>query len=164
MAQADNEFRKLLSEAALITEPEIFAVTGVLARISNQSKFLLTLNNGQTVKLDVEAVKTAKKIAASVGALVVRLELESKLLTEGMRDILSGWNGIPTGATFPHTTVASLDQRASGAVPFLMAAPHQANPETMEALAYGAVNRTYITAYDWTSDHHTIMKAQADQQ
>jgi hypothetical protein len=48
--------------------------------------------------------------------------------------------------------------------PFVAAMPHQASRETIAALhSPHYVTRTYYSAYDWTTDNHTVMKAHADQ-
>jgi hypothetical protein len=138
MTKSQSDFQTLLSEAPIAPhtpEADIVTVVGILGRITDPERFLLTLPSGQSETLDVAAVKSAKKVASAIGSLV-ELELYADLVPQHMR--------------------------AQGISPFVAALPHQADPRVMAALALSGT-RTYITAYEWTSDNHTVFKVRADQ-
>jgi hypothetical protein len=138
MTKAQGDFQKLLSEAAVAPDArnaDTVTVVGILGRTTAPERFVLTLPSGRSETLDVAAVKSAKKVASAIGSLV-ELELDAKLVPEHMR--------------------------TQSISPFVAALPHQADPAVMAALALSGT-RTYITAYEWTSDHHTVFKVRADQ-
>ena len=52
--------------------------------------------------------------------------------------------------------------QGGGAVPFVAAFPRQADPATIAALALLSGPRTYLSAYEWTSDNRAIYSAFAN--
>ena len=139
MTKSQSEFQTLLSEAPVAPhaqEADTVTVVGILGRTTNPERFVLTLPSGRSETLDVAAVRSAKKVASAIASLV-ELELDAKFVPEQMR--------------------------AQGISPFVAALPHQADPRVMAALAIPGTRRTYITAYEWTSDNHTVFKVKADQ-
>src|SRR5580704_11645929 len=91
MAKNDSEFQKLLGEAPMAADT--VTVVGILARTPDAACFNLTLPDGQTVTLDVDAVKSAKAIAGAIGQSLVQLELDAKRAPESMRDLRPGGPG-----------------------------------------------------------------------
>jgi hypothetical protein len=90
MAKDESDFRKLLSEAPMAPNPDTVTVVGILARTSDVACFVLTLPDGRSVTLDVDAVKSAKTIAGAIGQSVVQLELDAKRVPESVRDLRPG--------------------------------------------------------------------------
>jgi hypothetical protein len=91
MAKNDSEFQKLLGEAPMAADT--VTVVGILARTPDAACFNLTLPDGRTVTLDVDAVKSAKTIAGAIGQSLVELELDAKRVPESMRDVRPGGPG-----------------------------------------------------------------------
>jgi hypothetical protein len=86
MAEDKSDFQKLLSEAPVASSADTVTVVGTLSRTPDAARFMLTLADGRSVTLDVSAVKSAKKIAGSIGQPMVQLELDSKHVPEGVRE------------------------------------------------------------------------------
>ena len=57
-------------------------VFGVLGRTPDVARFALTLPHGETLSLEVDAVKSAKRVAGTIGQSLVELELDAKRLPE----------------------------------------------------------------------------------
>ena len=87
MAKAESDFQKLLSEAPMAPASETVTVVGALARSADAAHFNLTLPNGRSVTLDVDAVKSAKAIAGAVGQTLVQIELDAKRVPESVTDL-----------------------------------------------------------------------------
>ncbi len=182
MAKSESEFQKMLGEAPMAPNADTVTVVGMLGRTADAARFALTLPDGRTETLDVDAVKSAKAIAGAIGQSVVQLELDAKRVPESLRWFKSGpdhtgvaadtqfgpWGPLHGGGVSPPKE--RIETLAAGGLaqhaPFVAASPHQADPATMHALAFygGFGSRTYFTAYDWTTDHHTVLKPFADTQ
>jgi len=94
MAKDESDFQKLLSEAPMAPSADTVTVVGVLARTADAARFMLTLPDGRSVTLDVDAVKSAKPIAGAIGQTVVQLELDPKHVPENLRPVgVAGWTG-----------------------------------------------------------------------
>jgi hypothetical protein len=151
MANEENDFSKLLRDAAMAPDADTVTVVGTLARTHDTGKFVLTLPGGQAETLDVAAVKSAKTIAGAIGQPVVQLELDAKRVPEKMRDEMKraplnplywpygfgplgpfGAQGGPYGPS--GTPVGALGDPSYA--PFVAALPHQADPATIAALRY----------------------------
>jgi hypothetical protein len=100
---ADNsEFQRLLSEAPMASNADTVTVVGILARTGDAERFVLTLAGGRSVTLDVDAVKSAKKIAGAIGQAMVQLELDAKKAPENVREFRPELNyKIPAAETHP---------------------------------------------------------------
>lgn len=164
MPKDQNEFRKLLSEAPAAPDTDTVTVVGALARTANTELFLLTLPNGRTETFNVAAVISSRRIAGMVGQALVELVLDAKQVPESVRNILSDWGPNPalSRGSLGAGTHANKDVFESTVAPFVAATPHQVHPATMAALALFGGTRTYLTAYTWTGDHHTVFKAHTD--
>jgi hypothetical protein len=176
MAKDEGDFRKLLSEAPMAPDADTVTVVGILARAPDAAQFVLTLPDGRSVALDVDAVKSAKAIAGAIGQSVVQLELDAKRIPENlMRPLKSGpdwklayidhpqlgpWGNPGGGSGSPPKerieTAGGLGQLS----PFVAAMPHQAPPGTIEALIqHPGIHKsvpqdlTLIPYYPWTGDH-----------
>jgi|HubBroStandDraft_4_1064222.scaffolds.fasta_scaffold62295_3 hypothetical protein len=178
MAKDEGDFRKLLSEAPMAPDADTVTVVGILARTPDAARFVLTLPDGRSVALDVDAVKSAKAIAGAIGQSVVQLELDAKCIPENlMQSFKSGpdWTvayidhpqlgpwGNPGGGSGspPKERIETHPPGGLGQVsPFVAAMPHQAPPGTIEALIqhpgiqkYPPQDLTLIPYYPWTGDH-----------
>jgi hypothetical protein len=190
MAKEENEFQKLLSEAPAAPSADTVTVIGALSRTADPARFVLTLPNGQSETLEVAAVKSAKKIAGAIGQSLVELELDAKRVSGDVRKFFLAFNsgnpfkpadgdslgggGFGGGTVVPGRTLiwdiagATGVDRLHAPAPFAAAMPHQVDPAARAALEAWtspfAGTRTYWNAYNWTADHHTIMKAHTDPQ
>ena len=177
MANEENDFAKLLRDAPMASDADIVTVVGILARTHDAAHFMLTLPDGRSVTLEVNAVKSAKTIAGAIGQSVVQLELDAKRIPESLLGYKARLD-VPTGGVNYGTHLAYFDpgggggsnpaieiggDPAAGLMPFVAAMPHHAPHATIEALALLGGTRTYFTAYDWTTDHHTVFKVRLDQ-
>ena len=171
MATNESDFAKLLLDAPMARDADIVTVAGILERTHDTARFMLRMSDGRSVVLDVDAVKSAKTIAGAVGQSLVQLELDAKRVPEGLSSNYKYRDDVPiTGAAGDvHYGTGLFDQVGShpaieagvdptaGLAPFV-ARSHHVPDATIHALArFG--NRTYFTAYDWTTDHHLVQKA-----
>jgi hypothetical protein len=179
MAKPDSEFEKLLHEAPMAPDADTVTVIGALTRTADAARFNLTLADGRSVTLDVDAVKSAKAIAGAIGQSLVQVTLDATRVPEiltaailkGRADLpqhtgwldagnVGGGGGLPTGS---HPQIEAIDPRVELS-PFVAASPHHAHPGTIAALAAFSGPRTYLTSpYYWAYDHHVVMKAHTDQ-
>jgi hypothetical protein len=88
VANEQSDFRKLLEEAPAVPDVDTLTVVGFLGRTADPARFVLTLPDGRSETLDVAAVKSAKKVASTIGQAVIELELDAKRVPEGLRDRL----------------------------------------------------------------------------
>jgi hypothetical protein len=102
-----ESFAELLKAAPKATTDAGIALVGTLSQTDDASKFTLTLSSGQTVTLDVAAVKRHAVIGNADGRPVVRIEVD--------------------GANLPKTSTNS-------ALPFSLATAHQVAPDVLAAL------------------------------
>jgi hypothetical protein len=160
----ENEFQKLLNEAPAVPDTDTVTVVGVLARTADPARFFLMLPSGHAETLHVAAVRSGRKVAGGIGQPLVELVLDAKQLPENVRNILSGFFPPVTGVGAGTGTHAHKDIFEGTVAPFVAATPHQVHPDILAALAIsGSVGqRTYFNATDWTTDHHTIVKAHTD--
>lgn len=191
MANDATDFAKLLQDAPMAPDPDTVTLVGLLARTHDPAHFMLTLTDGRSLKLGVEVVKSAKSLAGAIGQTVVELQLDAKHVHESLRTEQWIGGGIQPGGVHksplmdknpfderikPPSSDPSIGTVAEGVfanagsggdpsalAPFVAASPHHVHRTTIDALA-GFGTRTYFTAYDWTTDHHTVLKAHADQQ
>jgi hypothetical protein len=177
MAKQEGDFAELLQAAPLVADPDTVSLVGILARSSNPAHFVLTLADGHSVTLEVDAVKSAKALAGAIGQSIVQLEIDAKrlpdyLLAGGFKaraDVVKTQLGdvhkplsSDSGGSPPKERVENIGG-LGGFSPFVAAMPHQARPATIEALQLFSL-RTYFTANIWAGDQHHLMKVQADPQ
>jgi hypothetical protein len=175
MTTHESDFAKLLRDAPMARDADTVTIVGLLERTHDAARFMLRMPDGRSVLLDVDAVKSAKTIAGTIGQSLVQLELDAKRVPESLLANYKYREDIPitfaasdahfgTGVHDPigsHPAIEAAVDPTAGLTPFV-AGPHQASHATIHALAsFG--NRTYFTAYDWTTDHHAIQKAHTDQ-
>jgi hypothetical protein len=176
MAKDEGDFRKLLSEAPMAPDADTVTVVGILARTPDAARFVLTLPDGRSVALDVDAVKSAKAIAGAIGQSVVQLELDLKRIPENlMQPLKSGpdwtvafidhpqlgpWGNPGGGSGSPPKERIEIAGGLGQASPFVAAMPHQAPPGTIEALIqHPGIHKgvpqdlTLIPYYPYTGDH-----------
>jgi hypothetical protein len=108
MAEDKSDFQKLLSEAPLASSADTVTVVGTLSRTPDAAHFMLTLADGRSVTLDVNAVKSAKKIAGAIGQSMVQLELDAKHVPEGVREMRPDMN-FKAPAAETHPAIAELN-------------------------------------------------------
>jgi hypothetical protein len=191
MPERHSEFEKLLSEAPMASDADCVTLVGSLARTPDPGCFLLKTSDGRSLKLEVDAVKSAKPIAGGIGQSLVELELDAKRVPKEALGLQAGteasanYIGTPwyqdvglgtrtyfspymwtTDHTIPHKVRADqADFLAAEPSPFAAAMPHQADPATRAFLSSSfAGPRTYLTGSTWTVDHHHVFKVQADPQ
>ena len=177
MANEENDFANLLRDAPLAADADTLSVAGILARSPDPARFVLTLADGQSVTLEVEAVKSAKVLAGTIGQSIVQLEIDAKRVPDSLlagigfkarADVVKTQLGdIPnvlgSGGGSPPKEVIEGIGALGGSSPFVAAMPHQAHPGTIAALERFSL-RTYFNANIWAGDQHHVMKVQADPQ
>jgi hypothetical protein len=82
MAEKKKSFGELVNDAPLATHEDTVTLVGALARSSQEGKFELTLSPGNSVTLDVAAVKNYTLLAGAVGQTLVQVELDRAKLPE----------------------------------------------------------------------------------
>lgn len=85
MASEKKSFSELLEEAPLASSKNTIQITGVLARSREPGKFILTTGEGQTVTLDVEAVKEHRVLSGMIGQTIVQVEVDRDQAPEEIR-------------------------------------------------------------------------------
>jgi hypothetical protein len=76
MAEKKKSFSDLLSEAPLAPAEDTVSLVGALARSSQAGKFVLALSQGNSITLDVDAVKGYQVIGGGVGQLLVQVDVD----------------------------------------------------------------------------------------
>lgn len=71
VANEEHDFATLLHDAPMAPDADTVTVVGTLARTHDAAHFMLTLPDGRSVTLEVNAVKSAKTIAGAIGQSVV---------------------------------------------------------------------------------------------
>jgi hypothetical protein len=99
MTTDNDDFLTLLRDAPMAPNVDTVRVVGVLGRTHDAKHFVLTLPNGRSQTLPVDAVKSARKMAGAIGQSVVELELEAKSLPEGVRELIQ--TGVFNNPAFP---------------------------------------------------------------
>lgn len=74
MASEKQKFEDLLKDAP--KEPATVSLAGTLMQAHERGKFILTMAGGQTVTLEVSAVKSHEVLASSVGQTIVRVDID----------------------------------------------------------------------------------------
>jgi hypothetical protein len=105
MADETKAFSKLLSEAPLSANDDTVSLVGALGRSTQAGKFVLALGPGNSVTLDVDAVKGHHVLGGGVGQLIVQVDIA--------RD------KVPDSVTQQGTQAAM--------APFALATPHHAS-------------------------------------
>jgi hypothetical protein len=82
VADEKKSFKDLLGEAPLASSENTVTLVGALARSSEPDKFVLAIGQGNSVTLDVAAVKSHKVLGGGVGQLLVELEIDSSQVPE----------------------------------------------------------------------------------
>lgn len=83
MAEKENTFKALLSQAPLFQKAETVTLTGSLARSTEADKFALMQSDGSVLMLDIDAVKSHTVIANSFGHSIVQIELAAERMPKG---------------------------------------------------------------------------------
>jgi hypothetical protein len=104
MAYEKQKFEDLLKEAPKAPSADTVSLVGALAQAHEAGKFVLTMAGGQTVTLDVSAVKDHEVMASSVGHVIVRVDIDRAHLP-----VVSG-PGDGTTAVAADTARQGLDQ------------------------------------------------------
>jgi hypothetical protein len=144
----DEDFQKLLSEAPMAANADTVTVVGMLSRTTDASHFVLTLPDGRTAKIEVVAVKAAKKIAGAIGQTMVQLELDAKRVPEGLSEFRAEQPQlhykIPAAETHPASAELSTsfaDQGHTGAF-------DPVNTGSFDHVGTGAFDPTGTGAFD----------------
>jgi hypothetical protein len=156
MADDKQSFSELLKEAPLASDTETVTAFGALARTPDSGKFVLIMANG-SVTLEVDAVKSFRRVGAAIGQILVELQLDAKKLpreleimrgdgsTFGAGGVTLAVVDLPSGGPEKHALTETIEERAGGgfpgggsigggATPYALATPHHAPAQTVEAL------------------------------
>lgn len=126
MAKEDKAFADLVAEAPAAPAEGAVSLVGALAKASEHGKFVLILQDGNTVTLETSAVKGHAVLGASLGRTIVQVEVEAGKVpaisaqpftqaTVAARDFHTlpvdhtGWHDIGTPPGVDHNT-GTLDQ------------------------------------------------------
>ena len=77
MAEEDKSFAALVAEAPPAPAEGVVSLVGTLARSSEHGKFVLILQDGQTITLETAAVKGHAVLGASLGRTIVRVDVDA---------------------------------------------------------------------------------------
>lgn len=99
MAEKKKSFSDLLNDAPLAAQEDTITLVGALARSNQSGKFVLTLGSGNTVTLDVAAVKGYQVMGGAVGQPLVQVEVDREKVPETVQ-----------GQLGPIKTFAGFDQ------------------------------------------------------
>jgi len=95
MADKKKTFNDLLSEAPLAANEDTVTLVGALSRSSQPGKFVLTTSPGNSVTLDVDAVKSHQVIGGGVGQLLVQVDVDRAKVPESATEaVLKSGGGI----------------------------------------------------------------------
>jgi hypothetical protein len=132
MPDEKKSFRELLGDAPAASDT--ISLVGTLSRSHEAGKFVITLADGRSMALNIDAVKEHTVLAGSVGQILVRIEVDSKsvpaeaaLERAGLKSLWEDrtlpWNDIkrPILDTYPgywpDITVPNFDQMVAGPGP-----------------------------------------------
>lgn len=77
MAKEDKAFADLVAEAPAAPAEGTVSLVGALAKASEHGKFVLILQDGNTVTLETSAVKGHAVLGSSLGRTIVQVEVEA---------------------------------------------------------------------------------------
>jgi len=160
MADETKSFSDLLSEAPLAPNEDTVSLVGTLARSNQPGKFVLATSPGNSLTLDVDAVKSHQVIGGGVGQLLVQVDVDRAKVPEsvqgaatplglpvtGVHD-LKGIQDVkhPTLDKYPwEEPVRTHPETDLG--PFALAAPQQAPQSALTAMQ-GAASSALMTVY-----------------
>jgi hypothetical protein len=95
MAEHKKPFGELVNDAPLATQEDTVTLVGALARSNQQGKFVLTLSQGNSVTLDVDAVKNYTVMGGAVGQMLVQVEVDRARLPENLQGNAPQLNSFP---------------------------------------------------------------------
>ena len=71
-----KSFNELLSEAPLASQENTVSLVGALGRSTQSGKFVLILGPGNSVTLDVDAVKGYQVLGGGIGQMLVQVDVD----------------------------------------------------------------------------------------
>lgn len=106
MAREPKSFEDLVNEAPAAPKAGTTSLVGTLAQSSEAGKFVLSLEDGRAITLDVSDVKGHAVLGTSVGMTIVRVDVDSsKIPSMTTPETAAAF----TSPTVDHLTVATLD-------------------------------------------------------
>jgi hypothetical protein len=123
MATDEKSFADLVKEAPATPATGTISLIGTLAQSSEAGKFVLTLQDGRSVTLEIAVVKGHAVLGASVGQTIVRVDVDA-----GKIPTIS-----PDNNSQPLPWVRFADASV-GWMPFSLLAPHQASAQAIAAI------------------------------
>jgi len=170
MASEEKSFDDLVKEAPEAPCGGIISVAGVLAKASEPGKFVLTLQDGNIVTLETDAVKNHTVLGSSLGQTIVRVDIDAGKLPVRDQEFLN-FRSVPAwemsvawldknvildsihNGDVPITGGGPIDPGFVGSLaPFALAVPHHA-PATVVA-AMRSLNRPTFSG--WQDPHKLI--------
>jgi hypothetical protein len=162
MADGTKSFSDLLSEAPLAATEDTVTLVGALARSNQPGKFVLALSQGNSVTLDIDAVKGYQVVGGGVGQLLVQVDVDRAQVPDSVqeaaqpnREILSGIYDYKQPAAdykspildYKHPTLDKYPWEEpvrthpeTDLAPFALATQQQAPPSALSAMQAGATN------------------------
>lgn len=77
MPDSQKSFEALVNEAPLATSERTITLVGALGKSKEPGKFVLTLQSGDSLTLDINAVKAHGVLGSSVGQTLVRIDVDA---------------------------------------------------------------------------------------
>ena len=156
MAEKRKSFSDLLSEAPLAPAEDTVSLVGALARSSQAGKFILALSQGNSVTLDVDAVKGYQVIGGGVGQLLVQVDVDKTKVPQSAQAVAEPAKLPVTGIRDYKSPIADYKHPTLDKYPW--EEPVHTHPETDTAFAAQAspsINFTGIHDYKHpTLDKH----------
>jgi hypothetical protein len=160
MATDRKPFRELVGEAPMATET--VSLVGMLSRSREDEKFILTLGDGRSLALEIDAVKDYAVLGGTIGQVVVRIEIDSSRLPQDTSSLVGALKDNKKLPEKEQSVVDPLEGFVSGQmlVPFALATPHQVAAMQLAAM-YAAPHRgsTLPWLVAWGGDPAIYRKA-----
>jgi hypothetical protein len=149
MASHDKSFADLVAEAPAAPAEGTVSLVGSLAKSSEAGKFVLTLQDGQSVTLETSAVKGHTVLGSSLGHTIVQIEVDAgKVPAINPQPLPPLAAPQVRSAPWGEYTLGHLDLASTAFfdptgpyAPFVLATPQQAPANVLGALNPGFVSQ-----------------------
>ena len=133
MADEKKSFSDLLSEAPLAPNEDTVSLVGALARSSQPGKFVLATSPGNSVTLDVDAVKGYQVIGGGVGQVLVQVDVDRAQVPDSAQAAVKIGSGIGIAQSgLPDLKHPALDK-------YPWEEPVKIHPEAAQANSLGGI-------------------------
>jgi hypothetical protein len=130
MADEKKSFSDLLSEAPLAANEDTISLVGALARSNQPGKFVLATGSGNSLTLDVAAVKGHQVIGGGVGQLLVQVDVDRAQVPESAQQAIQKSGGGVLQSGLPDVKHPTYDFKHPVLDKYPWEEPVRTNPET----------------------------------